>query len=679
MALREWFCSSSADDIIYGNGAASALANAAALAAAEATGMLSSEEELGPSSPKQESLGSPKHENRSEEEEGEEATSDTVSRAGSEWSRLAWWGETRSEVDARDNTMDFLHRAGFVFGRPRVAETRHRAAAVLENLKESAREKRHNVGAYVDRKVEKMAEKRERLKMRKDDAMAVIKRAAREKKRKMAARAQAAAGKAGHLKDKAKDKASEMKEAAKEKLANSREKIRDKAVAMREEAAAAREKLRDKMRPMAERREAAQAVIRHKILELRERRAARREGRADGSTRSRSFGRRGKRKGRHSREGSWGGRAVERPTSQSPPPTDGRGSAALFHGTELLLARQMRRDGDQTRGCPPSDHPEADLIYQKKDLSLWKWKGEAKEGGSGKEVDEYESEFEVPVSIESFLAMQCQVEGRKDWDSNTKRVECMQASGPNDLGYVHNQGGDDQYIFWLVGAPWPLQDREYIMHRRVARIYGTSAAAQAAEEAKAAAAAAVAAAASDGAAIAAAPAPAGKPMPFLRDQELYIRFDIADDGQMSRQLRPTVTNKASRCIDLFSVQVAWYGGEGILRVRSRYREDPMMALPGWILRMITDKMVPRGLKALKSAAIELDRQRLEKRDPPAAAPERRGRGRKARSPKPPLIEKRVSERASHLAPSERASSARASAGSGTGSEGEASAPASPLK
>ena len=105
----------------------------------------------------------------------------------------------------------------------------------------------------------------------------------------------------------------------------------------------------------------------------------------------------------------------------------------------------------------------------------------------------------------------------------------------------------------------------------------------------------------------------------------------------------------------------------------------MMALPGWILRMITDKMVPRGLKALKSAAIELDRQRLEKRDPPAAAPERRGRGRKARSPKPPLIEKRVSERASHLAPSERASSARASAGSGTGSEGEASAPASPLK
>ena len=270
MALREWFCSSSADDIIYGNSAASALASAAALAAAEATGMLSSEEELGPSSPKQESLGSPKHENRSEEEEGEEATSDTVSRAGSEWSRLAWWGETRSEVDARDNTMDFLHRAGFVFGRPRVAETRHRAAAVLENLKESAREKRHNVGAYVDRKVEKMAEKRERLKMRKDDAMAVIKRAAREKKRKMAARAQAAAGKAGHLKDKAKDKASEMKEAAKEKLANSREKIRDKAAAMREEAAAAREKLRDKMRPMAERREAAQAVIRHKILELRE-------------------------------------------------------------------------------------------------------------------------------------------------------------------------------------------------------------------------------------------------------------------------------------------------------------------------------------------------------------------------------------------------------------------------
>ena len=43
-------------------------------------------------------------------------------------------------------------------------------------------------------------------------------------------------------------------------------------------------------------------------------------------------------------------------------------------------------------------------------------------------------------------------------------------------------------------------------------------------------------------------------------------------------------------------------------MRSRYREDPMTKLPSFIVAMITDKMLPRGLAALRKVAIERDRK-----------------------------------------------------------------------
>ena len=123
---------------------------------------------------------------------------ETMSRAGSEWSHLAWWGDNRSETDLRDH--DIRKVGGFSIARPRVR-------VLVEHAKYSARENRAKASAFVDRRKQKMSAARDEAKERREHALAVIQRAAREKKRKMASGAAAVRGKAAAKVLGARDKA----------------------------------------------------------------------------------------------------------------------------------------------------------------------------------------------------------------------------------------------------------------------------------------------------------------------------------------------------------------------------------------------------------------------------------------------------------------------------------------
>ena len=46
-------------------------------------------------------------------------------------------------------------------------------------------------------------------------------------------------------------------------------------------------------------------------------------------------------------------------------------------------------------------------------------------------------------------------------------------------------------------------------------------------------------------------------------------------------------------------------------MRARYREDPMVSMPRWLMSFITDKMLPRGLKSMQKAAV--DRQKAQEK------------------------------------------------------------------
>ena len=47
------------------------------------------------------------------------------------------------------------------------------------------------------------------------------------------------------------------------------------------------------------------------------------------------------------------------------------------------------------------------------------------------------------------------------------------------------------------------------------------------------------------------------------------------------------------------------------RMLSRYREDPMMSLPKWLLSYIMDKQLPKGCEAMLVAAKDCERLRKE--------------------------------------------------------------------
>ena len=261
--------------------------------------------------------------------------------------------------------------------------------------------------------------------------------------------------------------------------------------------------------------------------------------------------------------------------SRSPPTALAVHSAVdhCFGGRSQLSASEraalLRMSSEWRRR--PADKPHATCICDRPDVRVWRWKGAA--GPSGTPIDEYESEFELPIGVESFFAMQTEIQQRRKWDVSTKALEILQAGGSTELCALHGQSGDSQDLYWLVESPsWPLKHREYVMHRRLCRI-------------------------ADG----------------QSGRTLYVRLEHGGDSPAFRRLRSQSAPQSVRCVDFFSTQVAWASvgerGQTCVRVRTRYREDPMTALPKWIVGLIIDKMLPRGLAALRKSAL-LREQRL---------------------------------------------------------------------
>jgi len=188
--------------------------------------------------------------------------------------------------------------------------------------------------------------------------------------------------------------------------------------------AKAKEKSEKAVAELAERREAAKAVISRNLVRVRERRAALsnsigdrrgRTCRADDSLHDKRRGSRGsislslpppplplsssrgvapsvtsprQRKGRrHSGE-----------RSQSPPLTTAPSLSSereeVLTATELAQGQRLRLDW----GRPPSDRPDAVMVGDGKLVRCWRFRGD---GG----LDEYESEFELPVRPETCVSM----------------------------------------------------------------------------------------------------------------------------------------------------------------------------------------------------------------------------------------------------------------------------------
>jgi hypothetical protein len=469
---------------------------------------------------------------RSGEDEGdfsgsELGTDDEIlSRTGSEWSRHAWieGSEVSGIMDASD--LSTLRSSG------RLPRLRKGASAVLPT-----KENRIKASAFMHERgaaaVHKAVVVRDKAAERREAATAVIKRHAAAKKRAMAARGQ----KAGHV---VRGRAGHVAAAARGGAGHVADKAGHVAAAARDKASQVRARASDKLGSASDlRREVAQAVLRNHVKRWKERRAERRASGGDAGSsrprRSRSFSLRKRRNSHgHTRKSSRSPPSpTTRPASQSPPP-DGFGSSQrLFAPAELTLARQMCADWNRA----PADQPKADLIFDKNSIKVWRWRGEPGPGGAA--VDEYESQYELPVSIESFLEMQVEVEERKSWDATTRHVECLRAEGPTECQYLHKQTGDEMYLLWITESPWPLRDREYILHRRMCKLL-------------------------------AAPTEAtgtGGP-------ELVLKIETANDGAETRALRPTVAPKCVRAIDQRSVTVRVLG---LRATRTAARRAPTAA------------------------------------------------------------------------------------------------------
>lgn len=238
-----------------------------------------------------------------------------------------------------------------------------------------------------------------------------------------------------------------------------------------------------------------------------------------------------------------------------------KSSEKLFDAEELSQARRLRNEW----GRPPSDK-KCTQICDTEEVRCWRWSG--RDG-----IDEYCLECEIPVAVESYFAMVSEVSGRAKWDETTRHIEVLQAGGPSALRAFHGQPGDSHTLLWQVVTPSMLRDREYVMHRRVGAV----------------------AASGKGGAMRFAPR-RGSGCGFLR-------IDVADDTAASWALQPKVARGCSRVIDQHCIQVAWEV-DGVTRVRSLYREDPMMSpLPRWIISLVLDRALPKGLESLREAAV----------------------------------------------------------------------------
>jgi len=226
---------------------------------------------------------------------------------------------------------------------------------------------------------------------------------------------------------------------------------------------------------------------------------------------------------------------------------------------ELLLAQRLFND----YGKPPSDHPGATLISKGTALPrVWRYK--PPEG----RLDVYVSDIELPVRVESFLQMTCATTSRSDWDETAKDFKVLSSWGPSELQALHGERADFMYIYWLMSTPFPLATREYFIERKLSYL-----------------------------------------RPFTADgPRAYLKIDrMMEDSRPELQV-PTA-KRAVRVTDYSQYQLVWPGeADGTTVVRTVYVENPMITIPSWLQSWITDKALPKGLRAMSKAAVEFERK-----------------------------------------------------------------------
>ena len=251
------------------------------------------------------------------------------------------------------------------------------------------------------------------------------------------------------------------------------------------------------------------------------------------------------------------------------------GGSTELSASDLAVARRLCADWNQV----PSDFPDAQLVCDRPDMKGWKRPLDLHG------LDAYETQVELPVRPETFLAMLCDVQHRVQWDSSTKDIRVLRTTGTAVHSAIHKQAGDAMSLFWLVEAPWPVAHREYVLHRKLTTFEGRGGAGGDGDGAVNRA--------GDG---------------------VYIKVDTADDEPASRAMWPNVATKCVRVNDYWNVQVVWAGGCGTC-FRSLAREHPMTSLlPKWVMSWLIDKMLPKSLGSLKQTAIEYERRSDAERD-----------------------------------------------------------------
>ena len=65
-------------------------------------------------------------------------------------------------------------------------------------------------------------------------------------------------------------------------------------------------------------------------------------------------------------------------------------------------------------------------------------------------------------------------------------------------------------------------------------------------------------------------------------------------------------------VDYEQLQLAWgvvseHDGQPAVRIRLRYRDDPMLPLPKWLLSWVMEKQLPKGCAGLIKASKEYER------------------------------------------------------------------------
>jgi hypothetical protein len=229
----------------------------------------------------------------------------------------------------------------------------------------------------------------------------------------------------------------------------------------------------------------------------------------------------------------------------------------VFTPEEVAAAHQLKRDF----GGPPSDHKNATCVAKLKSegghIRCWRYRQ------PGDRFDTYVLDVTMAVSLRTALTMTSS-QHRPTWDETTKELSVISAGKASALTTLHGEPSDEMVLHWVVGAPFPLQSREYILRKRLAMLPGDV---------------------------------NGGVLQMMR----------ASKGPDAGYDKPT-PRRTVRVLDNSAVNVFWSMPGGGSAFRSLYREDPMVSLPSWLVGSIIDKVLPKGLKALTRSAVACERR-----------------------------------------------------------------------